>query len=153
VGPDFFSFQSQIDNDLVGFQLGCRNEICLTKKLRAFGRVGAGIFNNRVTSQQNFFDQDGVGAVFNEQQNAGQPFGFNDRQDDLAILGELEAGVTAQISQRARLRFGYRALGVAGVALAGDQIPVDFRRAQQRGVNTNGSLLLGGGFVGIEFCH
>ena len=153
LATESFTYQSQVTNDLVGFQLGARNEICLTKRFRGFFGVSAGIFNNRINTQQNFFDANGVGAQIADGPATGQDYDFSDEKDDVAILGELDAGVTYQVSQRARARFGYRTFGVAGVALAADQIPVDFRRTERvQRANSNGSLLLHGGYAGMEFC-
>ena len=153
LATETFSYQSDVTNDLVGFQLGARNELCLSNRLRGFFGVSTGIFNNRITTRQNFSDANGVGASLTDGPSTGQEYDFSDTKDDVAILGELDAGVTYQVTQRARARFGYRALGVAGIALAADQIPVDFRRtARAQDANSNGSLLLHGGYAGLEFC-
>ena len=147
------SYQSQVTNDLYGLQLGARNELCFTNKLRGFFSVSSGIFNNNIQTQQNFFDANGVGAVLTDGPSTGREYDYGDEKNEVAIIGELEAGVTYQIGRRARLRAGYRALGISGVGLAADQIPVDFRRTERaQSVNSNGSLLLGGGFLGGEFC-
>jgi len=151
--PTQTTYQSFVSNDLVGFQLGARNEICLTGRLRAFGGVSAGVFNNRINSRQRFFDQNGSVPVLASGVSAGREFDYSDQKDDVAILGELDLGLTYQLSQRLRARFGYRTFGVAGVALAGDQIPYDFTDTDRiQRANSNGSLLLHGGYVGLEAC-
>lgn len=153
LATESFTYQSQVNNDLVGFQLGARNELCLTNRLRGFFGVTAGIFNNHIQTQQNFFDANGVGATLTDGPSTGREYDYSDEKNDVAILGELDMGVTYQLSQRARARFGYRTFGVAGVALAADQIPVDFRRTDRvQRANSNGSLLLHGGYAGMEFC-
>ncbi len=153
LATESFTYQSQVSNDLVGFQLGARNELCLTNRLRGFFGVTAGIFNNHIQTRQNFFDANGVGASLTDGPSTGREYDYSDSKNDVAILGELDAGVTYQISQRARARFGYRTFGVAGVALAADQIPVDFRRTDRvQNAESNGSLLLHGGYAGMEFC-
>ena len=153
LATESLTYQSQVTNDLLGFQLGARNELCLTNRLRGFFGVTAGIFNNHIQTQQNFFDANGVGATLTDGPSAGRDYDYSDSKNDVAILGELDAGVTYQVSQRARARFGYRTFGVAGVALAADQIPVDFRRTDRvQRANSNGSLLLHGGYAGLEFC-
>ena len=146
-------YQSDVENDLVGFQLGARNEVSLTGRWRAFGGVTAGVFNNRINTNQRFFDQNGSVPVLASGVSAGGDFNFFDEKDDVAILGELDLGVTYQVSQRLRARFGYRTFGVAGVALAGDQIPSNFTNTDRiQRANSNGSLLLHGGYVGLEAC-
>jgi hypothetical protein len=153
LATETFTYQSDVTNDLVGFQLGARNELCLTNRMRGFFGVTAGIFNNHITSRQNFSDANGVGASLTDGPSTGRDYDYSDTKNDVAIIGELDAGVIYQINQRARARFGYRTFGVAGVALAADQIPVDFRRTDRvQRANSNGSLLLHGGYAGMEFC-
>jgi len=153
LATETFTYQSQVENNLVGFQLGARNELCLTNKLRGFFGVTAGIFNNNIQTRQNFFDANGEGATLTDGPSTGREYDFSDEKNDVAMIGELDMGVTYQLTQRARARFGYRTFGVAGVALAADQIPVDFRRTDRvQRANSNGSLLLHGGYAGMEFC-
>ncbi len=153
LATESFTYQSQVTNDLVGLQLGARNELCLTNRLRGFFGVTAGIFNNHIQTQQNFFDANGVGATLTDGPSTGREYDYSDTKNDVAILGELDMGVTYQVSQRARARLGYRTFGIAGVALAADQIPVDFRRTDRvQNADSNGSLLLHGGYAGMEFC-
>lgn len=153
LATESFSYQSQVTNDLVGFQLGARNELCFTNRLRGFFGISTGIFNNHITTQQNFFDANGVGAFLTDGPSTGRDYNYSDTKNDVAFLGEIDAGVTYQLTQSVRARFGYRALGVAGVALAADQIPVDFRRTDRvQNAESNGSLLLHGGYVGLETC-
>ena len=146
-------YETQAENDLVGFQLGARNEICLGRRLSAFSSISTGIFNNHIKTRQRFFDQNGSFPVLTSGPSAGQEFNFGDSKDDVAFLGEIDLGLTYQVSQRLRARFGYRAFGIAGVALAGDQIPFDFSNTNRiQSANSNGSFLLHGGYVGLEAC-
>ena len=66
-------------------------------------------------------------------------------------MGEFKVGLIMQLSDRFRANVGYQALGVSGVALADDQIPLN---ATDEGLllraNTNGSLLLHGVYFGAE---
>ena len=146
-------YETRAENDLVGFQLGARNEICLGRRLSAFSSISTGIFNNHIKTRQRFFDQNESVPVFSSGPSAGQEFDFGDSKDDVAFLGEIDLGLTYQVSQRLRARFGYRAFGIAGVALAGDQIPFDFANTDRiQRANSNGSFLLHGGYVGLEAC-
>ncbi len=153
VSPTQTFYQSSVQNDLVGFQLGARNEICLNGRWRAFAGVSTGIFNNHVQTRQRFFDQNGSVPTLLSGDSAGREFDYSDQKNDVALLGELDLGLTYMVSQRLRARFGYRTFGVAGVALAGDQIPYDFTNtARIQRANSNGSLLLHGGYAGLEAC-
>ena len=153
VSPTQTTYRSSVENDLVGFQLGARNQIQLTNRFQAFAGVSSGIFNNRINTNQQFFDQTGSVPTLASGTSAGREFNYSDRKDDVAILGELDLGVTYMINRKMRARFGYRTFGVAGVALAGDQIPHDFTDTDSiQRANSNGSLLLHGGYVGLESC-
>lgn len=141
------------DNTLTGFQVGGRNEICLSQRLRLSHAATVGIFNNRAKTRQRIFDENDYSPLVGSGPAAGRSFDYGDTKNDAAFLGQIDLGLIYQFTQKARARIGYRALGVAGVALAADQIPVDFTDPHQlQRANTNGSLLLHGLYFGTEFC-
>lgn len=151
--PSDFFYNLEARNRLLGLQLGGRNEYCLGSKFRVFSGVKGGIFNNNIRTVQNITDLDGEIAQVNAGPAAGRPFSYNDEKNDVAFLGELDFGVLYQLTSRSRIRLGYRVIGVSGVALAADQLPFDFADPDELSrANSNGSLLLGGGFYGLEFC-
>ncbi len=151
--PTRLEYGVETENLLTGFQVGARNEICLSKRFRLAKGFNVGIFNNRINTSQRIFDETGYEPTINSGPYAGTPYNFQDQKDDVAFLGEFNAGLIMQLSKKARLNVGYRAIGVAGVALAADQIPHDFTdvRALQS-ARSNGSLLLHGFYYGAEFC-
>jgi hypothetical protein len=151
-GTTPIDYRLNADNTLLGLQVGSRGEICVSKRIRLAGGIRTGIFNNNVNTRQRISDP--TGTVYATVPTAGDVnFDYSDTQNDVAFLSEIDFGLIFQLSCRARLRVGYRALGIAGVALATDQIPYEFDNplATQR-ANTNGDLLLHGGYVGTEFC-
>ncbi len=151
--PSDFFYNLEARNRLLGLQLGARNELGLSPKLRLFSGVKGGIFNNNIRTIQNLTDANGEIAQVNFGAAAGRPFSYNDEKNDVAFLGELDFGILYQISCRSRIRVGYRALGVSGVALAADQMPFDYSDEDELSrANSNGSLLLHGGYYGLEFC-
>lgn len=151
--PSDFFYNLRTQNTLLGFQLGARNEYCLGSKLRFFSGVKGGIFNNNIRTNQNITDLDGEIAQVNSGAAAGRPFSYDNEKNDLAFLGELDLGFLYHFSSRTRLRVGYRALGVSGVALAADQLPFQYNDPNELlQANSNGSLILGGGYYGLEFC-
>lgn len=153
VTPSDFFYNLSARNRLLGFQLGSRNELCISPKLRLFSGVKGGIFNNNIRTVHNLTDINGEIAQVNAGPAAGRPMSYNDEKNDVAFLGELDFGVLYQLSCRSRLRFGYRVLGVSGVALAADQMAYNYADPGELSrANSNGSLLLGGGYYGIEFC-
>lgn len=151
-GTTPIDYRLNADNTLLGAQLGSRGEICISKRIRLAGGIRTGIFNNHVNTNQRITDP--TGAVFATVPSAGnRSFDYSDEQNDVAFLSEIDLGVIYQLSHRARLRVGYRALGIAGVALATDQIPYEFDNTlATESANTNGDLMLHGGYFGTEFC-
>jgi hypothetical protein len=151
--PSDFFYNLQARNRLLGLQLGARNEVCLGSKLRFFSGVRGGIFNNNIRTVQNITDLNGEIAQVNSGTAAGRPFSYNDEKNDVAFLGQLDVGFLYHLSCRTRVRLGYRALGVSGVALAAHQLPFRYNEPEALlRANSNGSLLLNGGYYGLEFC-
>ena len=146
-------YRLDADNFLVGAQLGARNEVCLSQRLRLSTGINVGLFNNRSETRQRVFDENGTNAIVNGGPASGRDFDYSDTKDDVAIMGEFRVGLIMQITDRIRANAGYRALGVGGVALAEDQIPLNaldpglLERSQ-----TNGTLLLHGFYFGGEAC-
>lgn len=151
--PSQLDYGINVKNSLLGFQLGGRTEWCLTDKLRLATGLRGGVFNNRMSHQSRIADQFGneatiMGGPFN-----GEMYDYESTKNDIAFLGELDTGLIYQISCRARLNFGYRVLGVNGVALAPNQFPYNFTDANDiRRIDSNGGLLLHGAYVGAQFC-
>ena len=144
--PTRLEYALEAENLLTGFQVGGRHEVCIGSRLRLASGMNVGVFNNRVNSRQRIFDDSGIDSTI-----SGQPFYFEDQKDDVAFLGEFNTGLIVPISNRFRLNAGYKIVGVAGVALAANQIPRDIQdqRALQT-ANSNGSLLLHGFYFGGE---
>jgi len=145
--PTRLEYALETENFLAGFQVGCRNEVCLGKRLRLNSGLNVGVFNNRIDTRQRIFDETG----FESSLPSGRSFNFEDEKDDVAFLGEFNTGLTLPLTNRLRLNAGYKVVGVAGVALAADQIPRNFtdERALQT-ANSNGSLILHGFYYGAE---
>ena len=149
--PQNLEYNIFVENRLAGFQLGGRSEICLCKRLRWGLGSKAAILNNNASARQRIIDETGYISVINSGPSAGRPFDYRSSKNDVAFLGELDTSLIYQTSQNTRFTIGYRAIGIAGVALAANQIPYDFRDASQlERTQTNGNLLLHGGYLGFE---
>ena len=84
----------------------------------------------------------------------GNAYRIHTDKDDVSMLGEIDLGVTYQIRERWRAFFGYRAAAVTGVGLSTNQLPTDFSNLTEAGViQSNGSLILHGGYAGIELLY
>ena len=149
---------SQVDytinntNTLLGFQIGGRNQLCLSDRLTLITATKLGAFNNRINSDQSITDSNGNFAY--RTALGVDDYNYSSTKNDLALLGELDMGMAYRFSQNARATFGYRVLGINGLALAPSQIPRNFDNgAEISSINSNNSLILGGGYAGLEFCY
>ncbi len=152
--PATLLYGSEVDNTLLGFQMGGSTEYCLTNRWRLSAGTKMGIYNNRINARQYILDDLGAYAQIGSGANAGDDYNLSDQKDDLAFLGELELGLIFQLSSKSRAVVGYRAVGVSGVALADGQIPYDYTDVWQiTRTRSDNALLLHGGYAGLEFCY
>jgi hypothetical protein len=151
--PNQLDYGINVQNTLLGFQLGGRTEWCLTEKLRLTTGLRGGLFNNRISHDSRISDTAGIDATIMGGPYNGAMYDFSSTKNDIAFLGELDTGFVYQISCRTRLNFGYRLIAVNGVALAPNQFPYNFTDANDiQRIDSNGSLLLHGGYAGAQFC-
>lgn len=152
--PAALSYDLDVENTLLGLQLGARTETCITQKLRFSATTKVGLFNNHISAAQCICDENGIAPYVNTGAYTNTPYDFNDETDDFALLGELDLGVIYQLTCKSRLTVGYRAMGISNIALAPDQIPYDFRDVREiRQINSSGNLILHGGYAGLEWCY
>ncbi|MDC3225039.1 hypothetical protein OAU26_08900 [Mariniblastus sp.] len=140
--PFWTDYQIDANNLLTGFQLGCRNEISVTNRIRLILSGSSGGFNNFIETQQMISDDTDYVAM-----------NYSSSENQISLLGQFDAGLSMQISRRLRAQVGYRLMGISGVSLAGDQVPYNFGHADDlENSDVNGSLLLHGMYYGGEFC-
>lgn len=152
--PTDLNYELDVENTLLGLQMGARTETCLTNKLRVSATSKVGVFNNNINMRQSIFDENGIYPTINTGVYTNTDYNFQSSENDFALLGELDFGLIYQLSCKSRLTVGYRALGVSGIALADDQIPNDFRDIRDiQQINSGGSLILHGAYAGLEWCH
>ena len=145
-------YDIDVENNLIGFQLGGNVNYNLTCRWSLFTGTKLGIYNNHISHQSAIYGPSGV-AMPNSGGFAGTPYDIQSSKDDIAFLGEFNVGVGYQFSQHWRATVGYRVMGATGIALAPAQIPANF--AYLPGVaqvDSDGSLILHGAFAGLEFC-
>ncbi len=137
-------------NTLLGFQLGGRSEVCVTDRLSFIGGTKIGLFNNRSCAYQRIMNENGEFAYHN---GSGVDYDYWAQRDNLAMIGELDLGIAYRFSQRVRANVGYRLIGINGIALAPNQIPRNFENENEiYRINSNDSLILSGGYAGLEMC-
>jgi hypothetical protein len=152
--PTDMNYELDVRNTLLGLQTGARTETCLTNKLRLAATAKVGLFNNNSSVRQAMFDENGINPTINNGTYAGTPYSFESEDNNFAMLGELDLGLIYQLTGNSRLNFGYRGLGITGLALAPNQIPYDFQDVREiNQINNDGSLILHGIYGGLEWCH
>lgn len=149
--PTAVEYEIDVENTLLGFQLGGRSEYCLTDRLGASVGVKLGVFNNGIDHNQAIGDSNGVLAY--RTASGTDDYDYSSYKNDLSMLGEFDFGMHYRLSCNSRVVCGYRLVGISGIALAPDQIPNDFTLDNEiNAINSNGDLILGGGYAGLEFC-
>lgn len=149
--PTSVDYEIDVHNTLLGFQLGGRREYCVTDKFNFVLAGKLGFYNNGITHRQTIRDSNDVYGY----RTASGVDDYNGEytKNDLSMLGELELGTNYRLSSNCRISAGYRLVGIAGVALAADQYPTDFTDdAAIFRTRSNGDLILGGGYAGLEYC-
>ncbi len=145
------NYLTQVDNNLFGFQLNGNSTCRLTNRLSMNMGAKLGLYANHINHRA-VIGSGGNIAVVNNGPYDGYQWNISSNKDDVAFLGELNLGLSYQISCRWSATMGYRAVAATGVALAGAQIPNDLR-----GINdallivSNGSLILHGAYAGATF--
>jgi hypothetical protein len=151
--PTRIDYDLATRNTLLGFQLGGRNELCLTDRISLMGGTRVGLFNNRSESRQSIQNEFGQFAYLATGAAGVDDYNYSGTRNSLAMLGELDLGVACRLTQRVRANVGYRLMGISGVALAPNQIPRNFLNTGEiTRVNSNDSLILGGAYAGMDMC-
>ncbi len=144
-------YDVEVENELLGFQLGARADRCLFGGFSLSLGCKFGLYNNDVYAGQSINDGAGGFGVATAGPYTGTDYNLSAQEDEVATLGELDLGLNWQMSECWRANVGYRAIGVTGVALAPDQIPTNFQTFNAtNNIKTNGDLLLHGAYFGVE---
>ena len=141
-GSDQAFMNFDCTNDLVGFQLGARCDWYVTQRFSLFVTPKFGFYGNHIQTQNRVY-------------NGDDSYLYNLSQDTTGVsfLGEIDLGTSYQFSQHCRAFIGYKAIAVTGVALSDNQIPHYLAAEDELSqINKNGSLIVHGGFAGLEFC-
>lgn len=150
-GLDQLDYLVDIENNLVGGQIGGQGTYCLTSKLSLNFGAKVGLFGNHM-NHRSLIQSAGTVAYVNNGPFDNADWRINSSKNDVAMLGEATIGLDYQINCRLSATLGYRALGITGVALSSNQIPSDLRGINDAAViDSNGSMILHGGFGGIEW--
>jgi hypothetical protein len=116
-------YDVQVENNLVGPQLGWTMNYCIGCKWNFFANSTFGVFDNQIEQYQRMFSG-GDGTV--RFVNGGETFVVSSDKNDISFLGELRLGGSYDITCNCRAVLAYRAVAITGIANSTDQIPDDF---------------------------
>lgn len=146
VGPTDMFYDSNVTNDLYGYQFGSRLVYCLGPRLVANIGGKAGIYGNDVYVEQRIGTPTDLAYVTTD---PTQQIASSDRDVVLAGLGELDLGLGYRLSNAWTINGGYRMLYATGVATSIGSIANEYHAlAPSARVAADGSLLLHGAYVG-----
>ncbi len=149
--PEELHYNINLKNNLIGGQIGAEGRFCPTRRLAFDFGTKIGLFANHVQHTSAIGGAAGL-AVINNGPNAGRQWLVDNTKDDVAFLAEANLGARYNVTDCWNLFVGYRAVAVTGVALPVAQIYHDLRGIQDvEQVNSNGSLILHGGYFGVEY--
>ena len=138
-------YRGDTDNRLNGFQVIA--DTCIFDN---------GVFDLTTFLKAGAYHNSAIGRVTETYTGVGDDtsqYGITveDRKDSVAFVGGLAAQAGYQISQNVQFVFGYEATFITGVALAPEQAAG--LRAGQYQIQTDGSLIVHGGTVGLEVVY
>ena len=155
--PEEVHYDIEVENNLIGFQIGGRADYCFTRRVNGFATSKFGIYGNHISHRSVIGGSNGTAVV----SDAASPFDGRDYDvrsnvTDVAFLGELNMGLDYQMSKCWSATAGYRAVAVSGVGhstsqIIGDDTATDLDWLAD--TNNNGSLILHGAFAGLEYCY
>lgn len=139
----------QVENHLVGFQLGanmCYNVSC---KSNLFWDTNFGLYNNHINHYQRMYNPfSGNYAEFSQE---NRNFVVQSDKNDIAFLGEMRLGGTYDFSCHCRGVLAYRAVAISGLALSTDQIGDEYSNwGDTARIDSDGSIIIHGVQVGVE---
>ena len=153
--PNEVTYSVDVDNHLIGVQAGGGFDFWFTDCLSFYANAKAGVYGVYMRNRSRIGGSAGAAVVNNAlSPYNGLAFNVNSSKDDVAMMAEIDLGMRWAFSQHWSAVGGYRAVGVSGVALSTNQIPQYFADiGGVRDIDSNGSVILHGGYFGLEFLY
>ncbi len=143
------SLNNGVTNQMFGWQIGALFTHNCTERFSWFASPKVGIFGNQVDSYANSYNHAGQMGTFDATGNA---FNLSNSKTDVAMVGSLDLGVNYRLGCHWSLTAGYRMVGVAGLALADDQVPAYLAaEGDWTDVESSGATIFHGAFFGATF--
>ena len=148
---DQLDYAVDVANNLIGFQLTGDGEYYLTNRwsLTFGGKIG--LFGNHINHTSRISSAGNI-AFVNNGPLSGWRWDVDSNKNDVAMLAELNIGTNYQLSKCWSINAGYRGLAATGLALSSNQIYSDLRGVNDAQIiDSNGSMILHGAFIGAEY--
>jgi hypothetical protein len=145
--------RDEIENNLLGFQVGCNLGYAPWEHLRVFVSPTAGIYGNYIQNDFVVYRGDGTIATPTAASGMSGSYPVSSSETVVSFLTEIDLGMAWQFHPQWSVYGGYRLLYATGIGLADHQIPtyvVDIPEIED--INNNGDLVLHGAFAGLSFC-
>jgi hypothetical protein len=137
-----------MENNLVGFQLGANMNYSVATRWNFFWDTNFGVYNNYITQHQRLYNPLVGDATFAQD---GRDMDVDSNKDDIAFLGEMRLGGGYMFADHWRATLAYRAIGISGVALAPEQIQPQYTNwADTARIHSDGSIVIHGIQAGVE---
>ncbi|MGE0760474.1 MAG: hypothetical protein AB7O38_25900 [Pirellulaceae bacterium] len=146
------SYDVKTVNNLIGFQVGGVGTYQMSQRFAFNAGTKFGLYGNNIEHTSRIGGAAGT-AVINNGPNNGVAWVVDNNKETVSFLGELFLGGTYCMGSSWSASAGYRAVAVTGMGLPTDQIYPDLRGINDAAtIESNGSLLLHGAYIGAQFC-
>ncbi len=149
-GNDDIYYNSNVVNELVGFQIGGTLNYCTGRRASLYATTKMGIYGNHSRFDSDLGTRNGHRAYL-----TGSPteaYMISASKTDVAFLGEMGTGVNYRLTSKWSGNFGYRAIVASGVATAVDQLPINMSHlGNAADFDNNAALILHGVNLGAQY--
>ncbi len=154
--PEEVHYDIDIENHLIGFQLGGIADYCWSSRWNFRNSIKVGAYASHINHRSRIYGSAGTATI----NNINSPYNGDDwlvssAKNDVAFMAEWDTALTYQWTCNWRARMGYRAVAITGVAFAGEQIPTEtyVDLGNVRIIDSNGSMILHGGYASLEYSY
>jgi len=138
----------QVENHLVGVQLGSSMNYCIASRWNLFADTTFGLYNNHVNHYQRIYNPLGNVVQFTQELRTASA---RSDKNDVAFLGEVRLGGSYDVSCHWRAVLAYRAVAISGLALSTEQLRPEYSNwADMARVDSNSSIIIHGIQIGAE---
>jgi hypothetical protein len=152
IGEVFYNID--VNNNLIGLQLGGNASYSLSERLIATMDTRVGIFGNYIQHSSSVIGCTIGPAVVNTGFHTGAAAHVSSSEVDVSAVMEWKLGSYYRVTDHWSSTFGYRVVGISGVALPEDQIPARFGDLQTvANIDSHSAMILHGFNLGFEFWY